>query len=106
MNYLYGKRNFKFKCVDQSTVITLVSMAEVNKNNLMTNQLTICLLVGSDDNRASTQSSFTHVTTNTWAYSQYLDFSDFFLDEKRCPPPTKSHFENTTGNPFFHFLEY
>ena len=32
------------------------------------------LCIGGGDNRASTQSSFTHVTTNTWAHSEVFGF--------------------------------
>ena len=62
--------------------------------------------VGSGDNRASTQSSFTHVTTNTWAHSQVFGFFRKKFRRKKMSPPAKSHFENTMGNPFFHFFKY
>ena len=61
-------------------------------------------IVASSDNRASTQSRFTHVTTNTWARSKVFGFFRFIFGWKKMPPLAKSHFENTMGNPFFSFF--
>ena len=38
------------------------------------------LVIAPGDNMALTQSSFTHVTTNTWAYSQVFGFFKFSLN--------------------------
>ena len=53
------------------------------------------------DNRAVTELSFGHVTTKTWAYSGVFGFFRKTFWQKNCPPPPKSLFENTMGNPFF-----
>ena len=37
------------------------------------------------DNRATTQSSFTNITTNTWAHSQMFGFFRKLFDEKTFP---------------------
>ena len=41
---------------------------------------------GEGDNRAVTELGFAHITTKTWAYFEFLDFSDFFLLKVSSPP--------------------
>ena len=58
-------------------------------------------LIGRGDNRAVTELGFAHVTTKTWAYSEVFGFFRKIIWRKNCPPPPKSLFKNTIGNPFF-----
>ena len=61
--------------------------------------------VGSGDNRASTQLSFTHVTSNTWAHSEVFGFFRKFFLMKKCIPPGQITFWKYNGKSiFFTFL--
>ena len=64
------------------------------------------LLVGWGDNKAVTELSFGHVTSKTWAYSGVFGFFRKKFRQKNSPPPPKSLFQNTMGNPFFYFFKY
>ena len=83
-------------------------MMSLRKDNLHDNFLVILSvisLVGSGDNRASMQSSFTHVTTNTWAHSQVFGFFRKFFRWKEMPtPPVSNTFWKYNGKSFFLLL--
>ena len=57
--------------------------------------------LGSGDNRALTQSSFTHVTTNTWPHSEVFGVFQKKLSMKKCIPPGQITFWKYNGKSTF-----
>ena len=57
-------------------------------------------------NRAVTKLCFGHITTKNWAYSGVFGFFRKSCCGKTVPPPTKSIYDNTMGNPFFYCFNY
>ena len=50
--------------------------------------------------------SFRHATTQTYAYFEVFSFFRKKIVKKKNPTPVKSLFENTIGNPLFHFSKH
>ena len=57
--------------------------------------------IGGGDEWALIELSFTHITSKTWAHSGKFGYFRIFFRLKKRPPPAKSLFEITMGNPFF-----